>query len=286
MQVDWQAVQDAVIRWLQTSGLTILVAIIVMTIAVRIAKTLIRRLHRFLETKEKDDDRNKRVNTIMKVVRQIAVSAIWILGLLTILSELGIDIGPILTAVGIIGLAFSFGAQNLVKDVIAGFFMLLENNIRIGDVVSTNGHSGTVEFITLRTTQIRDGNGALHIIPNGSVGTIINKSKDFSRHLFEIGVSYSEDIDRVMEVIQGVGDQLASDPEYAELITEPFDVWGLDKFDDFAVVIKARITTKPLKQWGIAREFNRRLKKKFDELGIEIPFPTHTVINKTVVEKK
>jgi small conductance mechanosensitive channel len=194
-----------------------------------------------------------------------------------ILEKLGIQIGPILAAAGVLGLAVGFGAQKLVEDVISGFFILLEDQIRVNDVVVISGTGGLVEKVNLRMVVLRDLAGNVHYIRNGSIGTVTNMTKEYSRYVFDIGVAYREDTDEVVEVIKKVDEEMRADSGFKDLILEPIEILGVDKFADSAVIIKARTKTKPVQQWAVGREFNRRLKKKFDELGIEIPFP-HTTL--------
>ena len=273
----WERVLQSVVDWLLGSGLTIIVAVILMLVLLALSRALLNRLGKFIAGKEKCPERLKRIDTMIAVLRHVASIAIAAVSLLVIVSELGIDLSPILTAVGITGLAVSFGAQSLVKDVISGFFMLLEDQVRVGDVIKIGDHSGIVDAITLRTVRLRDLSGNLHIIPNGEVTALINMTKDFSRYTFDVGVSYREDVDRVMDVLREIGEEIRSDPEFGPLITEPLEIFGVDRFEDSAVVIRARITTQPIQQWKIGREVNRRIKKRFDAEGIEIPFPHRTV---------
>jgi len=194
-----------------------------------------------------------------------------------VLNELGFDIKPILAGAGIVGLAVGFGAQNLVRDVISGLFMIIENQVRVGDVAILNGTGGLVEAVNLRTTVLRGLDGAVHIFPNGTVNTISNLTHNFSFYLFDIGVAYKEDTDRVINVLNQLSDEIMADPTFSPEILEPLEILGVDKFDDSAVIIKARIKTKPIKQWMVGREMNRRIKRRFDEEGIEIPFPHRTI---------
>jgi moderate conductance mechanosensitive channel len=194
-----------------------------------------------------------------------------------VLKKFGIEIGPILAAAGIVGLAVGFGAQSLVKDVISGFFILLEDQIRVGDVVQIAGKGGLVEKINLKTTILRDLAGNVHYVPNGQIDVVTNMTKDYSRYVFDIGVAYREDVDEVIEVIKEVDEEMRNDPAYKDDILEPIEILGLDQFADSAIIIRARTTTIPIKQWRVGREFNRRLKKRFDERDIEIPFPHVTL---------
>ena len=175
------------------------------------------------------------------------------------------------------GLAVGFGSQTLVKDLINGLFILFEESVRVGDYADLGKNEGMVEAVGLRTIKLRDVSGNVHVIPNSSIEAITNMSKEFSRTVLDIGVAYRESVDEVMAIMKEVGEEMRNDPEIGKGILEPIEIFGLQKFDDSAVVIRARMTTKPLKQWGLKREFNRRIKKVFDERGIEIPFPHQTI---------
>jgi small conductance mechanosensitive channel len=177
----------------------------------------------------------------------------------------------------VLGVAVGFGAQQLVRDIINGFFILLDDQIRVGDVVDIAGKSGLVETVNLRMTTLRDAGGNVHFVRNGEITVVTNMTKEFSRYVFDIGVAYRENVDEVIRVIQLVDEDMRRDPVFQQDILEPIEVLGLDKFADSAVIIKARTKTRPLRQWAVGREFNRRLKMKFDEMGIEIPFPHMTL---------
>jgi small conductance mechanosensitive channel len=194
-----------------------------------------------------------------------------------VLAEFEVKIGPILAAAGIVGVAVGFGAQHLVRDVITGFFILLDDQIRVGDVVQIAGKGGLVEKITLRMTTLRDLAGNVHYVRNGEISVVTNMTKEYSRYVFDIGVAYREDVDQVIEVVKQVDEELRVDPAFSADILEPIEILGLDQFGDSAIIIKARTKTKPIKQWAVGREFNRRLKKRFDEKDIEIPFPHVTL---------
>ena len=227
---------------------------------------------------EPPSESGKRVETLLKLVRQGARLAVWITVLLVILKELGVEIGPILAGAGILGLAVGFGAQNLVKDIITGFFFILENPIRIGDVAVINGTGGLVEEINFRTLVLRDVEGVRHIFPHGTVTTLSNRTRDWSGYVFDIGVAYKEDTDRVCEVLRGVFRELRQDSAFGPSILEEPEIFGVDRFADSAVVIKGRIKTKPSRQWMVGREFLRRTKLAFDREGIQIPVPHRTIV--------
>lgn len=244
---------------------------------------LFRRLNRLLISRarkvhdEESVESEKRINTLTGILKGIGKIIIYMIFTMIILRRLGLDIAPLIAGAGIIGLAIGFGAQELVRDFISGFFMLLENQVRTGDVVRINGTAGLVERIELRTITLRDVDGIVHIFQNGKINTLSNLTKEWSAITFDIGVAYKEDIDHVIEVMKKVGNELFEDETFKEEILEPIDIMGLDKFENSAVVIRARLKTKPGKQWLTGREYRRRLKKAFDNEGIEIPFP-HTTI--------
>jgi len=223
------------------------------------------------------DAERARIKTLMNIVRKGLTIVLVILATLMIVSELGIEIGPLLAGAGVVGLAVGFGAQKLVQDVITGVFILIENQIAEGDVVSVGDKAGLVEAVSIRTVRLRDLSGVVHTIPYSTISTVSNLTKEFSCYVFDIGVAYREDADTVMTVIKEIGEELRADTEYGPKILEPIEVFGLDAFADSALVIKGRIKTAPIKQWWVGREFNRRLKLRFDELNIEIPFPHVTM---------
>jgi len=271
---------SAASAWVLASGLRIGLILILMWVALRVANlasnTVLARLR-----VAGDVEAEKRVDTLAKVLRLVFRIFVFALAFMLILGEFGIDLGPIIAAAGVIGLAVGFGSQELVKDVISGFFMLLEDQIRVGDVVDLNGQGGIVEQITLRTVVLRDLAGNVHFVRNGTIAQVINMTKGYSRYVFDIGVSYNADVDKTIELIKEVDEELRADEPFKDYILEPIEVLGVDAFADSAVIIKARTKTLPIKQWAVGREFNRRLKYKFDEAGIEIPFPHRTVYFRT-----
>ncbi len=218
-----------------------------------------------------------RARTLLPLLRTTTLVVLIAVVVLVTLSEFGINIGPLLAGAGVIGLAIGFGSQALVKDIITGMFILIEDQIAVGDVVKVGGHAGVVETLTLRTLRLRDLGGVVHIIPFGEVTTVENMTKEFSRYVFNVGVAYRENTDEVVAVLHEIGAGMLEDETWRADIIEPLEVLGVDSFGDNAVVIKARITTKPIRQWAVGREFNRRMKQRFDELGIEMPFPHRTL---------
>jgi small conductance mechanosensitive channel len=215
--------------------------------------------------------------TLVPIINTAIKIAAGFIGGIVILDQLGVNTTPILAGAGIVGLAVGFGSQTLVKDLINGLFILFEESVRVGDYTDLGKKDGTVEAVGLRTVRLRDLSGNFHVVPNSSIDIITNMSKDFSRTVIDVGVAYKEDVDEVMEILREIGEEMRNDPKYAENILEPIEIFGLHKFDDSAIIIRTRMTTKPLKQWGLKREFNRRVKKVFDERGIEIPFPHQTI---------
>ena len=271
------AIWEQVSVWLLSTGVRILIILILALIMIRISRVVSRRVMSLFFEKKKDEEAEKRANTLSNVISKVLNIVIWIFALITMLGELNIEIGPILAAAGIVGLAVGFAGQSMVKDYLNGFYILLWDQIRVGDVVQIAGQGGFVEDINLKMTTIRDLAGNVHFIPNGIIDMVTNMTKEYSRYVYEIGVAYREDVDEVIEVIKKLDEDMRNEPEYKDIILEPIEILGLDKFGDSAIVIKARNKTKPVKQWMVGREFNRRMKKKFDELGIEIPFP-HTTL--------
>ena len=221
--------------------------------------------------------RSARVRTLLPLLRSAMLVVLLTVVTLIVLSEMGINIAPLLAGAGVIGLAVGFGAQSMVKDVITGFFILFEDAISIGDVVNVAGQGGLVEDMSIRSVKLRDLSGNVYTIPFGEVTTVMNMTKEFSFYLLDIGVAYREDCDEVIEVVKQLGAEIQADPVFGAEILEPIEILGVDAFANSAVIIKARIKTKPIKQWMVGREFNRRMKRRFDELGIEIPYPHMTL---------
>ncbi len=250
---------------------------LIATIVLEVATTLIDRYLTQVDEKGELMERSQRARTLLPLARNALRVVVGIIAALMILSEIGIDIAPVLAGVGVAGLAIGFGAQTLVKDIITGLFILLEDSVAVGDVVTAGGHTGTVEAITIRTIRMRDLQGQVHTVPYSSVDTISNMTKEFSYYLIDMGVAYREDYDEVVGVMREVGAELQQDPEFGPNMLEPLEIMGLNSFGDSAVIVRARLKTRPLTQWATGREYNRRLKAAFDERGIEIPFP-HTQI--------
>ena len=264
------------------AGIRILLILTVAFVAIRGLKFGLNKLEQVLLTWREREDKErianeKRVKTLTGMLHTIAITLLWVIAVIMSLAQIGLDITPILAGAGIAGLAVGFGAQNLVRDVINGFFMILENQVRVGDVAVVNGTGGLVEGISFRTITLRDLSGTVHIFPNGTVTTLANMTKDWSAYVLEIGVAYKEDTDRVVAVMKQVADDLQQDPQLGGKILEAIEIMGVDAFGESEVVIKARIKTLPIEQWAVGREYRRRLKKAFDRDNIEIPFPHRTL---------
>ena len=268
---------DRSFDWLTTSGLRVLLIGMGMTILLSLFNRTTARLKGIYEGKLPSPAQIKRADTLTHVIRDVARIVILVVGGMMVLSEVGVDVKPLLAAAGLGGLAIGFGAQSLVKDVISGFFILLENSLQVGDVVEVAGVSGLVEEVKLRTITLRDLAGNVHVVPNGAIDKVKNMTKLYSYSLFDIGIAYREDVDDVMAVLKGIAAELEDDPAFAVDILEPMEMLGVDQFAESAVIIKCRIKTKPMQQWRVGREMNRRIKKTFDAKGIEIPFPHRTI---------
>lgn len=218
----------------------------------------------------------KRGQTIAQLLRSVGRAVVVVLGLLLTLN-LFIDIGPLLAGAGILGLAVSFGAQSLVKDLIAGFFILFENQFAVGDIIEVAGKGGVVEAMTLRVVQLRDLEGRLHVIPNGQITVVTNMTRGWSRAVLEVGVAYETDLDRALAIFRSAAVDFAADPAWGPFLDGAPEVPGIERFEDSAIVIRVLLRTHPGKQWDVAREFRRRLKIRLDREGIEIPFPQQVV---------
>jgi small-conductance mechanosensitive channel len=278
MGIDYREYFDQTVDWIIRSGPRVLVILVLMYIGVRLSHVAARRIFAFLgRRRTMDEEYKKRADTLSAAIGYLISATVIVVAVLMILAELDIQIGPVLAAAGVVGLAVGFGAQHLVQDVITGFFILLDDEIRVGDVVQIADKGGLVERLNLRMVVLRDLAGNVHYVRNGKIDIVTNMTKDYSRYVFDIGVAYREDVDEVIGVIQQVDEELRKDPAFGPDILEPIEILGLDQFAESAIIIKARTKTKPIKQWSIAREFNRRLKKRFDERNIEIPFPHVTL---------
>jgi small-conductance mechanosensitive channel len=219
----------------------------------------------------------QRTRTLISLLRSMGVVMIAVILVFMVLNALGVQLGPLLAGAGVLGLAVSFGAQSLVKDVISGLFMLFENQFGVGDVIRIEGVSGAVEKMTLRVVVLRDVHGAVHIVPNGQITKVSNLTRSWSRAVLDVAVAHKEDPDQVMAVLREVGEELYQDPDWKPLLVEPVQVPGIENLTDSAVTIRVMAKTLPLKQWDVARELRRRIKLRFDRDGIEVPHATQTM---------
>ena len=254
--------------------LTIGIVLVVIQVSNVLAEYIVRpRLTAQGETHEL----GRKLRTLIPLVQTILKVVVIFIAALVLLEQVNIRTGPLLAGLGLFGLAVGLASQSLIKDVINGLFILFEDSLSVGDVATLRGISGVVEKITLRAVVLRDLQGDVHVIPNSTIDLVTNKTKVFSRYLLDVGVAYREDVDTVIGILKEVDADMRQDMRYGYNMLEPIEMWGLDRFEESAVYIQARLKTRPGKQWEVGREFNRRMKKSFDERGIEIPFPHRTV---------
>jgi moderate conductance mechanosensitive channel len=260
--------------WLTTSGIKILGITVSYIVLSQMSKWIVTWLEKFLPERGEPflaAEAKKRAQTLGRILRHAILIVLFFVAALMILGELGIDMAPLLATAGIGAVAIGFGAQSLVKDVISGFFILLENQYRIGDVIQAAGASGLVEAFTLRRTVLRDLEGRVHTIPNGEIKVVSNLSKEWSRAVLDVSISYREDIDRVAELLLEIGRELSAEEPHKSAVLEPLQVLGVERLGESCLVLRIMVKTVPMKQWEIGRELRRRIKLRFEEKGIEIP---------------
>lgn len=231
-----------------------------------------------LAARSDDPRRAAQLDSFGPLLRSVAQGAIIIMAALMLLSDVGVKIGPLLAGAGVVGIAVGFGAQTVVRDLLTGLFLLVEDILAVGDVVRIGESGGLVEAMTLRTIRLRDFDGTLHVIPYGEAQVVHNLTKTFSYYVFELQVSYASDIDKALRIMRETGAELQQDEAFAEKILEPIEVVGVESLADSGIVLKARIKTRPIEQWSVGREYNRRIKLAFDREDIEIPFPHLKVV--------
>lgn len=266
---------EALGRWAFDAGLRIAVICVTAYFLIRIGSAAARRFEREMGRGSGLDviERTKRAQTLSRLLQKSLTIVVGAIAVLMILRQLDIDITPALTGAGIAGLAVGFGAQTLVRDIISGFFMILEDQVRVGDVAVVNGTGGLVEELNLRTIVLRDEEGAVHVFPNGEVKTLANKSKDFSYYVLSVAIPVEEDPDRVAQAMRDAGASLLADPEFQAHILEPIEVYGIDSWEPGQLTLKGRIKTVPLKQWLVGRELRARIARIFKERGVVVPIP-------------
>jgi len=275
-KIDWSAA--LAIPWV-ASGLRVGLVILLGAFLIWLLNRAANRLERFVRERSEllPSEGQKRFQTLQSVVRYIVFILIALVVTTIVLRELGIDLAPLFAGAGIAGIVIGFGSQSLVKDFLTGIFVMLENQYRVGDWVKIGEASGSVRSVTLRITRLRDGDGNLHVIPNGQVGHVINYTKDWARAVLDVGVAYGEDVDQVMKVLEDLGQEMAADKALAPFILEPLEVLGVQALADSAVLIRIRFKTDPDARWRVQREMRRRVKNRFDAEGIEIPYPHLTL---------
>jgi small-conductance mechanosensitive channel len=271
--------REALVTWLLQRGLRIAVIALAAYLVIRIGSAAARRFEREMSRGSGLDviERTKRAQTLARMLQKALVTIVLAVAGLMALREIDIDIRPALAGAGIVGLAVGFGAQTLVRDIISGFFLIMEDQVRVGDVAVVNNQGGLVEAVNLRTIVLRDEEGTVHVFPNGEVKTLANKSKDFSYYVFTVGISYDDDPDKVIQAIEDAGEEVCNDPAFKPHILERTEVQGVDAFEPGQIVIKGRIKTVPLKQWTVGRELRKRIARIFRERGIHIPVPQMTL---------
>ncbi len=269
---DWQGIGGVV-----ASAARILGILIGAWLLIGAAQRSIRALRVRIASRMNDREAVKRAETLGRVFRYLSAVVVSLLAGILVLSELGVSVAPILGAAGVVGLAVGFGAQSLVKDFFTGFFILLENQIRQGDVVQLGEHAGLVEEVTLRYVQLRDYDGHVHFVPNGTITTVVNMARGHAQAVVDIGVGYGTDLDGAMALMHEVAADMRRDPAHAARIQGDLEMAGVERWADSSVVLRARLRVAPLEQWTVRREYLRRLKYAFDRAGIEIPFPQVTL---------
>lgn len=253
--------------------LHIVVILVLAWVLMRLGRRLLRLFRDYMNAHAETAEEERRIETLARVFRHTFSAVIMLVAGMLVLSEAGISIAPILGAAGVVGLAVGFGAQSLIKDYFNGFFILLENQIRQGDVVEVGGKSGLVEDITLRFVRLRDYEGSVHYIPNGLISTVTNKTRGFAFALIDVSIAYGESIDQACDVMREVSLAMRASEKFGAMILDDIDIAGVQDWADSAIVLRCRIKTVALEQWGVRREFLRRIKEAFDAHGIEIPYP-------------
>jgi small conductance mechanosensitive channel len=278
--------------WFTTSGIKVLGILIALIVLSRMSRWIVKWLEKFIPEKDtlQAVEVKKRAHTLGTILRHGVLIVISFIALLMILGELGIQLGPLLATAGVGALAVGFGAQSLVKDFINGFFIILENQYRIGDAIEVAGVSGLVESVSLRRTVLRDLEGKVHTVPNGEIKIVSNLSKEWARSVLDVSISYREDVDQIMELLKQIGKELAAEEPWKSVLLEPLQIFGVERFGESELVIRVVVKTAPLKQWEVGRELRRRIKIRFDEKGIQIPFPHRVLIredkNKRIKSEK
>ena len=276
----WQVVQD----WLLTNGLHIAIIVAGALIGYRSLRVLAIRFESLIAGAAPTEDEAQRARTLARVIHSTTLVTMVTIAGLMILRELGLDIAPLIAGAGVAGIALGLGAQTLIGDVIGGFFILLEDQFAVGDAIQVGNIAGSVEKMTLRATFLRDLEGTLHVVPNGEMRIISNRTRDWSRAVVDLGVAYEEDIGRVVTALGEIGHDFYQDEELSPLLLEEPNVTGVEALGDWAVTVRIMVKTKPGKQWDVARELRRRIKESFEREGIEMPYPRQEVLMRSPAE--
>lgn len=278
------------VEWLRTGGIAIAVTVVVAFVLSRLVGIGTGRIRRRLEAVPKFTEQDRqRVTTLSEVIRRALRAIIWTVAILIVLGEVGVNLGPLIAGAGIVGLAIGFGAQSLVKDFFSGFFILLEDQFGVGDVITLVAEGGTtigtVEAFSMRVTQLRDLEGTLHYVPNGLILEVGNRTELWASAILDIGVAYGEDVDRVIAVLEDELTAASNEEELRELFVEPPNVQGVQELGESAVIVRSAVKVNAANRWPLQRELLRRIKNRFDREGIEIPFPQRTVWTKRLDEE-
>lgn len=264
---------DTMMQIVHNKWFVVFMDLIIFTLLIKGTNLFIEKFMNKICAYKDDYEVTKQLETLKSVIKSVADTVLVIFAIMYVFNKLGIDIRPILTAAGVLGVAIGFGAKRFFEDIITGISILLEGQVRVGDVIEIAGHIGSVEKVDIRLVQLRDIEGRVHYIRNGMIDIIVNYTRDYSYYVFDIGVGYGENVDHVIECLRKLDEEFQQNYENKEDILAPLEMLGLDRMEDSSVIIKARMKTKPQKQWSVGRAFNKEIKKRFDELGIEIPFP-------------
>lgn len=269
---------DAGIKLAATQAARILIILVIAWILQAMAARLIRLFRAYMSRRMTGGDEIARIETLARVFRNAAAIVIALVSGMLVLGELGISVAPILATAGVAGIAIGFGAQSLIKDYFNGFFLLLDDQVRQGDVVEIAGKGGLVEEVTLRYVRLRDLEGHVHFVPNGDISVVTNRTREYATAVIEVGIAYREDPDQAFAVMRKVAEAMRAEPDWQSRMVAELEVLGVDKWADSAVILRARLrVVPPIQQWNVKREFLKRLKKAYDEAGIEIPFPHLTI---------
>ena len=279
---------ELVYAWLLDSGAQILLTLVLMVVGIWLSQKLSVRLAALLMWKHGEDaEMKKRAQTLANFVKYFLSFIIIVTGGMMVLGKLGFEIRPILASAGVLGLAVGFGAQNLVQDVISGFFILLEDQIRVGDVVNLKGKGGLVEKVGLRMIVLRDFDGTVHYVRNGQIDIVSNLTKDFSCYVFDLRIPYGIDFEKVNAIFKAIDEEMRADPELGPLILKPLELYGVDRLDESWMIVRARVTTRPLQQWSVGRAMNGKITEHFKRHGLSFALPQrHLTVSSAAEEAR